>query len=425
MSKRPEPRRSRARPPRARQRRAGPGGRGGGRSRRRAGSAASCTGEDMGLFIGRHGQTIDAVQHLAFKVAGARPVAGAEGGGRRGRLPRPAAAGARAPGRPGGGGRRALRPSRGARRDERTDAGSCTSTSRIGGTSRRIPRAPSPTDTRRRPFERLRVSRETLPPDGPGAVLGICTMAPERRRETPPLRRPGSMASLVARYELPADAGGPGWRRCSICSLRPTAPTSVHDPEQRVSACMSPTRSAGLEVPGAARQPARSPISARAAGCPGSCWRSRSPRRAGRARRNRPAEVRVPACRGDGDGGGERRGGVWARAEEWADGGGRCDVVTARALAALAVLGEYAAPLLRPAAARGWKGAVDRGGGRGRGWRRSCWASVGAGPLRGALRGLRAADAARSLRKIGPTPTDFPRRPGMATKRPLSATNLR
>jgi spoIIIJ-associated protein len=26
-------------------------------------------GEDMGLFIGRHGQTIDAVQHLAFKIA--------------------------------------------------------------------------------------------------------------------------------------------------------------------------------------------------------------------------------------------------------------------------------------------------------------------------------------------------------------------
>src|SRR4051812_3909049 len=26
-------------------------------------------GDDMGLFIGRHGQTIDAVQHLAFKAA--------------------------------------------------------------------------------------------------------------------------------------------------------------------------------------------------------------------------------------------------------------------------------------------------------------------------------------------------------------------
>jgi len=26
-------------------------------------------GDDLGLFIGRHGQTIDAVQHLAFKIA--------------------------------------------------------------------------------------------------------------------------------------------------------------------------------------------------------------------------------------------------------------------------------------------------------------------------------------------------------------------
>jgi spoIIIJ-associated protein len=26
-------------------------------------------GEEMGLFIGRHGQTIDAVQHLAYKAA--------------------------------------------------------------------------------------------------------------------------------------------------------------------------------------------------------------------------------------------------------------------------------------------------------------------------------------------------------------------
>ena len=30
---------------------------------------ATLEGEDLGLFIGRHGQTIDAVQHLAFKVA--------------------------------------------------------------------------------------------------------------------------------------------------------------------------------------------------------------------------------------------------------------------------------------------------------------------------------------------------------------------
>jgi spoIIIJ-associated protein len=30
---------------------------------------ATVHGEDLGLFIGRHGQTIDAVQHLAYRVA--------------------------------------------------------------------------------------------------------------------------------------------------------------------------------------------------------------------------------------------------------------------------------------------------------------------------------------------------------------------
>jgi spoIIIJ-associated protein len=35
-------------------------------------------GEDLGLFIGRHGQTIDAVQHIAFRIAMARG-AGEEG----------------------------------------------------------------------------------------------------------------------------------------------------------------------------------------------------------------------------------------------------------------------------------------------------------------------------------------------------------
>ncbi|HEX8159759.1 MAG TPA: R3H domain-containing nucleic acid-binding protein [Solirubrobacteraceae bacterium] len=33
---------------------------------------ATVHGEDLGLFIGRHGQTIDAVQHLAQRVSGAR-----------------------------------------------------------------------------------------------------------------------------------------------------------------------------------------------------------------------------------------------------------------------------------------------------------------------------------------------------------------
>ena len=42
----------------------------GGRSKRRAArSGPTLEGDDLGLFIGRHGQTIDAVQHLAFKTA--------------------------------------------------------------------------------------------------------------------------------------------------------------------------------------------------------------------------------------------------------------------------------------------------------------------------------------------------------------------
>ena len=56
---------------------------------------------------------------------------------------------------------------------------------------------------------------------------------------------------------------------------------------------------------------------------------------------------------------------VCGRAEAWADGLGRCDVVTARALAALPVLCEYAAPLLREGGVLvAWKGAVERGRGR-------------------------------------------------------------
>jgi 16S rRNA (guanine527-N7)-methyltransferase len=51
---------------------------------------------------------------------------------------------------------------------------------------------------------------------------------------------------------------------------------------------------------------------------------------------------------------------VRSRAEEWRDGLGTCDVVCARALAALPVLCEYAAPLLREGGVLvAWKGAVD------------------------------------------------------------------
>jgi 16S rRNA (guanine527-N7)-methyltransferase len=113
---------------------------------------------------------------------------------------------------------------------------------------------------------------------------------------------------------------------------------------------------------------------------------------------------------------------VHARAEEWRDGLGVHDLVTARALAALPVLCEYAAPLLAEGGALvAWKGAVPAGE-----------AAAGAaaaeilGLQAGAVRAVSPYPGAerRTLhvfRKIAPTPERFPRRAGMAVKRPLGA----
>ena len=113
---------------------------------------------------------------------------------------------------------------------------------------------------------------------------------------------------------------------------------------------------------------------------------------------------------------------VWARAEEWREGLGCCDAVCARALAALPVLCEYAAPLLvQGGRAVFWKGGVS---GEEAADARHAAVVLGLGepevlpvqPFPGSER--------RTLwvfRKEGPTPSRFPRRAGMATKRPLSA----
>ena len=113
---------------------------------------------------------------------------------------------------------------------------------------------------------------------------------------------------------------------------------------------------------------------------------------------------------------------VCARAEEWPDGIGRHDLVTARALAALPVVAEYAAPLLREGGALlAWRGRIDP-------------AEEAAGAAAAELLGLRYAPPQpvrpypgaqhrhlQCLVKAGPTPDRFPRRAGMARKRPLGS----
>jgi 16S rRNA (guanine527-N7)-methyltransferase len=117
---------------------------------------------------------------------------------------------------------------------------------------------------------------------------------------------------------------------------------------------------------------------------------------------------------------------VHARAEEWAAGVGVHDLVTARALAALPVVCEYAAPLLVEGGVLvAWKGAVPDDEARA-----GAAAAAELGLKVGEVRAVSPYPAAerRTLhvfRKIAPTPARFPRRPGMAVKRPLGAGQLR
>jgi 16S rRNA (guanine527-N7)-methyltransferase len=111
---------------------------------------------------------------------------------------------------------------------------------------------------------------------------------------------------------------------------------------------------------------------------------------------------------------------IHARAEEWSDGFGVHDLVTARAVAALQVLLEYAAPLLAEGGHLvAWKGAVPP-------------EEAVAAETAAEILGMQAIEVVpvrpfpdardRTLhvyRKLAPTPARFPRRAGMAVKRPL------
>jgi 16S rRNA (guanine527-N7)-methyltransferase len=111
---------------------------------------------------------------------------------------------------------------------------------------------------------------------------------------------------------------------------------------------------------------------------------------------------------------------VHARAEAWPEGLGALDLVTARALGPLEVVVEYAAPLLTVGGTLVvWRGRRDQ-------------AAEAAGARAANKMGLEAGEvvpvrpyaAAQSrhlhlMSKVKETPPGFPRRPGMAIKRPL------
>ena len=114
---------------------------------------------------------------------------------------------------------------------------------------------------------------------------------------------------------------------------------------------------------------------------------------------------------------------VAERAEAWPAGIESRDLVTARALAPLAVLVEYAAPLLVIGGVLvAWKGRRDSDEERD-----GAAAAAATGLEAGEVRPVRPWDGAehRHLHlylKVSSSPNRFPRRPGMASKRPLRAS---
>jgi 16S rRNA (guanine527-N7)-methyltransferase len=117
---------------------------------------------------------------------------------------------------------------------------------------------------------------------------------------------------------------------------------------------------------------------------------------------------------------------VNARVESWSDALGTRDVVTARALAPLGVVVEYAAPLLgADSALVAWKARRDPA---------EEAAATAAADVLGMSRpeplAVQPFEGAGSRHlylslKVGPTPTGYPRRPGLARKRPLGTSGRR
>jgi 16S rRNA (guanine527-N7)-methyltransferase len=227
------------------------------------------------------------------------------------------------------------------------------------------------------------------------------------------------LEELAARYELSAAATGALARLIALVGTDPLAPTAVRDPTTVVDAHVAdalvaleiePVRTArrfadlgaGAGFPGlvlAAALPHASEALVEASG-----RKCEFLTRAVAAMQQHNVEI------------------VAARAEAWTAGVASRDLVTARAVAPLPVLVEYAAPLLASGGAFvAWKGRRDA-----REEADGAAAAAATGLELAEIRPVRPWDGAEHLHlhlylKVASTPKRFPRRPGIASKRPLRA----
>ena len=227
------------------------------------------------------------------------------------------------------------------------------------------------------------------------------------------------MAALARRHQLPDEAADGLDALLDALAAEPDPPTTVADPDRALDTHLADSL-AGLEVE-PLRQARTIADLGSGAGFPGLPLAIALPRARVDLLESALRKVEVIRRLSLAAGAGNARA-IATRAEDWAGalGADPYAAVTARAVASLAVLCEYAAPLLEPGGVLVcWKGARDgaeekAGAGAAR--------ELGLEPVE--VRPVRPFPSARDrhlhvFTKIGPTPARFPRRAGMAAKRPL------
>jgi 16S rRNA (guanine527-N7)-methyltransferase len=224
-----------------------------------------------------------------------------------------------------------------------------------------------------------------------------------------------TVADLMARFGLPADAG---WSLEALLAglADSAAPTTVHAPEEAIEVHLADSLVA-LELP-AVREAATIADLGAGAGFPGLALAAARPDASVtliESNRRRASFIGELAA-------GARLDNVEVVAKRAEEAAGKHDVVTARALAELPVVLEYAAPLLQ----RGGTVVVWQGRRNADQEQRAEAAAAQLGLALDELRSVRPFPAAQHRHlhtyvKVAATPDRFPRRPGMARKRPLGA----
>ena len=224
-----------------------------------------------------------------------------------------------------------------------------------------------------------------------------------------------AVADLVDRFGLPSDAG-PKLEALLGGLADPAAPTTVHAREEAIDIHLSDSLVA-LELPAVRKAATLADLGA-GAGFPGlalAAARADAAVTLIESNRRKASFIAELAATAQLDN-------VQVTAKRAEEAAGKHDVVTARALAELPVVLEYAAPLLQ----QGGTAVVWQGGRDADEERRAAAAAAELGLARAELRSVRPFPAAQHRHlhtyvKVAATPDRFPRRPGMARKRPLGA----